>query len=664
VAQLPNPFGESNQDIILDDIKSTGLVGYIVDKVRDARRHRDQIAGDRWKEYTRLWRGFWSESDKNRESERSRIISPALSNSIEMTVAEQEEATFGKTAWFDIQDDVADEDKEDVIALRDQLLEDFELAGVPAAISEAYLLGALYGNGIGKINVALEPDKTIVRSPATGELMVQETERVVVRLEAIRPDEFFIDPAARCLDEAMFCGHDITKPRSAVEAKLDGKKYRAVVIPEYKGSIPNAVGSPDGLTEVRADVDEMVLITEYYGKVPYELLEGAKKSDSDSAGYVEAIVTIANDSVLLKAVLNPFTMKDRPIIAYAHDTVPGQFWGRSVSEKGYNSQKALDGTLRTQMDAMALAAVPMMGADITRMPRNPDVRVRPGRVFYTRGVPSEVLQPIGFAPPPPETFQQSADFERMVQVATGATAAVTPLNVNRRNETAAGISMQGSSFIKRSKRTMFNIERNFLDKLIEKALWRYMQFDPMRYPVDYKFVVNSTMGIMAKEVEQAQLTNLIGFIPPDSPAFPVMIKAIFDNSSSANKKDLMAAIQAMIQPPSEEDQQMTKLLKEAEMRRALAEAAEAEARAMKLQADAALAEAKRLHTLVQAELEDDYVTIQAANASTGAERIRIARENLNVGREKNMVALAKTIADARIKSKQAAAKSTSKSTTQ
>lgn len=662
MAQLPNPFGESDQDIILEDRLSSALVSYIVDKVREARRHRDQIAGERWKEYTRLWRGFWSESDKNRESERSRIISPALSNSIEMTVAEQEEATFGKTAWFDIQDDLADEEKEDAIALRDQLLEDFESAGIPAAISEAYLLGALYGNGIGKINVTLEPDKVAVRNPATGELTVKETEKVVVRLEAIRPDEFFIDPAARCLDEAMFCGHDITKPRHVIESKLDGKRYRQVIIPEYKGTIPNATGSTDGLTEVASNVDDSVLITEYYGKVPWELMEGVRAKDADEAGNIEAIITIANDSVLLKAVKNPFVMQDRPIIAYAHDTIPGQFWGRSVSEKGYNSQKALDGTLRTQMDAMALAAVPMLGADITRMPRNPDVRVRPGRVFYTRGKPSEVLEPIGFSPPPPETFQQSADFERMVQVATGATAAVTPLNVNRRNETAAGISMQGSSFIKRSKRTMFNIERNFLDKLIEKALWRYMQFDPMRYPADYKFVVNSTMGIMAKEVEQAQLTNLIGFIPPESPAFPVMIKAIFDNSSSANKKDLMAAIQAMIQPPSEEDQQMAKMMKEAEIRTVMAEAAEIEARAMKAQAEAALAEAKRLHTLVQADLEDDYVTIQAANASTGAERIRVARENLKVGRERNMVALTKAIADARVKAKQAAAKSKAPST--
>jgi hypothetical protein len=37
--------------------------------------------------------------------------------------------------------------------------------------------------------------------------------------------------------------------------------------------------------------------------------------------------------------------------------------------------------------------------------------------------------------------------------------------------------MQFGGFIKRSKRTMQNIERNFLGPFVQKAMWRYMQFD-------------------------------------------------------------------------------------------------------------------------------------------------------------------------------------------
>ena len=48
--------------------------------------------------------------DKTRDSERSRIISPALQQAVESSVAEVEEATFGRGKWFDISDDVNDPD--------------------------------------------------------------------------------------------------------------------------------------------------------------------------------------------------------------------------------------------------------------------------------------------------------------------------------------------------------------------------------------------------------------------------------------------------------------------------------------------------------------------------------------------------------------------------
>jgi hypothetical protein len=58
---------------------------------------------------TGLWRGQWSPEDRTRESERSRIVSPALQQAVESSVAELEEATFGRGKWFDIKDDIHDQ---------------------------------------------------------------------------------------------------------------------------------------------------------------------------------------------------------------------------------------------------------------------------------------------------------------------------------------------------------------------------------------------------------------------------------------------------------------------------------------------------------------------------------------------------------------------------
>ena len=152
----PNPQNQKDDDFdneMSDRLRSgAALTSWVAEKVAHARDVRDELHAERWSEYTRLWRGMWAAPDKNRDSERSRLISPALQQAIEMTVAEMEEAVFGKIGWFDIDDDIMDEEKADALAYRDLLLEDFDRQSVPDAISKVFLLGAIYGTGIAKIN--------------------------------------------------------------------------------------------------------------------------------------------------------------------------------------------------------------------------------------------------------------------------------------------------------------------------------------------------------------------------------------------------------------------------------------------------------------------------------------------------------------------------------
>mgnify|MGYP000323508868 CR=1 FL=1 len=69
------------------------------------RDHFEANYSQKFDEYYRLWRGIWANEDKTRDSERSRIIAPALQQAVESSVAELEEATFGRGKWFDISDD-------------------------------------------------------------------------------------------------------------------------------------------------------------------------------------------------------------------------------------------------------------------------------------------------------------------------------------------------------------------------------------------------------------------------------------------------------------------------------------------------------------------------------------------------------------------------------
>ena len=561
-----------DEDAVVDG-KST-LVSWVVERVRDWEDHRNTNFRKRWNEYYRLWRGIYRKEDATRESERSRLIAPALSQAIEATVAELSEATFGGAKWFDVFDDTLDEQSADINMFRDQLREDMEKAGIPDAMQEIFLNGAIYGTGIGKIVVDKIEDKQVearqIGETEVTRMSVITTPEVEVSLVPVHPQEFVIDTAARSVDEAMGVAHITVVPRWTVERKQALGIYdEDADISSFNQSLVGNRGFNSATNDRHMFQDvrnrDKTLIIEYHGLVPRQLLlsdeelqeeldqvEPLFEEDDgrsiDESDLVEAIVTIANGTALLRGIENPYEMKDRGFVAYQHDTVPNRFWGRGVAEKGYNPQKALDAEMRGRIDAMALTIHPMMGMDATRMNRGNNFRVEPGRALLTNGDPSTVLFPLNFGQVNNNTFSQSGELERMVQMGTGAMDSATPLAENRRNETSSGMSMIMSGAVKRSKRTLANIERTFTKPLIEKVAWRYMQLAPDRYPAaDMKFVVHSTLGLIARELEQAQMAQMMQTVPPESPAFWMLLKGIYENSSISNREQMLPVIDFMMQ---------------------------------------------------------------------------------------------------------------------
>jgi hypothetical protein len=272
MADIPNRFGDGfGEDQKLRSASggdSGNLAGWCMRHVQRGRDVRDTKYAGRWREYTRLSRGFYADEDKNTDSERSKLIAPALQQAVEMTVAEMEEAVFGKSAWFDITDDIRDENKDDAIDYRDQLHEDFALDGVADAISKSFLMGAIYGTGIAKINVSKKQEKSIVDGKSVS------IPRVAVTVECIRPDEFVIDPSALTVDEAFFCAHEMIKPLHGIKEKIRAGTYRNVTVAPWNGQKSDTDG-----TGLKASVDSQdggILITEYFGKVPASMIPDAK----------------------------------------------------------------------------------------------------------------------------------------------------------------------------------------------------------------------------------------------------------------------------------------------------------------------------------------------------------------------------------------------------
>ena len=572
------------------------IEGWVINKCEDWRDYYESNYEADFDEYYRLWRGIWDPADRERSSERSRIISPALQQAVESSVAELEEATFGRGKWFDIADDMNDPQKQDVQYLRNKLTEDFEQCKVRKAVAECLINAAVFGTGVGEI--VIEEIKEM--APATQPIMdgqlqavgVNITDRVVVKLKPVLPQNFLIDPVATSVDDAMGVAVDEFVSRHHVEILQEQGVYRDVYV---------ASAAPDTDLEPDQDLtvynDDKVRLTKYYGLVPKQLLEDATDEAIESGSmYVEAIVVIANGGVLLKAEANPYMMQDRPVVAFPWDVVPGRFWGRGVCEKGYNSQKALDTELRARIDALSLTIHPMLAIDATRLPRGSKPEVRPGKMILTNGDPREVLQPFNFGQVGQITFAQAASLQQMVQQATGAVDSAGIAGQVNGEATAAGISMPLGAIIKRHKRTLINFQQSFLLPFVTKAAHRYMQFDPENYPVaDYKFNATSTLGIIAREYEVTQLVQLLQTMKQDSPIYPVLIESIIDNMNLSNRDELIAAMQQASQPnPQAQEMAMQAQQAQLEFQKSQtnalnAQAQESQARASKYMIDAQIA---------------------------------------------------------------------------
>jgi hypothetical protein len=293
---------------------------------------------------------------------------------------------------------------------------------------------------------------------------------------------------------------------------------------------------------------------------------------------------------------------------YQDDTVPGRVWGRGTAEKAYNMQKAIDGSLRMDSDARALTAVPMMAMDATRLPRGAKFEVKPGKSFLTNGDPNQIMMPLRFGAPDSSSVQASQNYERLLLQATGTVDSAGLPSAAPRDVGAGGMSMAMAGIIKKYKRTLSNFQEDFLIPFINKAAWRYMQFDPERYPsADVKFMPTATLGILAREFEQQQFIALLQTLGPDTPVLPLILKGIVQNSSFSNRGEMLTALDQMNQP-NPEAQAQAQMQQEAVMAKLQADLALLQAQVQKTNAEAQ-------QTMVETQLMPEELRVKVVQAA-------------------------------------------------
>jgi hypothetical protein len=599
------------------------LVGFVVDHCNRWRDYRDVNFLPDWLEYERIFRGQWASEDKTRESERSRIVTPATQQAVETRHAEIMEAIFGQGDFFDIEDNLQDigGNEIDVELIKAQLMEDFKKDKIRKAIDQIELMAEIYGTGIGEIVVMTETEyipstQMIPGQVGQAAIGVLEKDRIAVKISPVNPKNFLFDPNGTSVNDCMGVAIEKYVSIHKIVQGIEKGIYRKVDI--------TTTGEDTDLEptqEVSQYQDEKVLLLTYYGLVPREYLNNLNENKDivelfpensaadDYTDMVEAIVVIANDGQLLKAEENPYMMKDRPVLSYQDDTVPNRLLGRGTVEKAFNMQKAIDAQTRSHLDSLALTTSPMVAMDATRLPRGMKFEVKPGKAILTNGSPSEILMPFKFGQTDPNNLATARDFERMLLQATGTLDSQGMISNVARDGGQGGMSMAVASIIKKYKRTLVNFQEDFLVPFIKKAAFRFMQFDPERYPsVDMNFIPTATLGIIAREYEQQQFIGLLQTLGPNTPVLPIILKGILANSSLSNRYELMQALDKMNQP-DEQAQQLAQVQQQLAL-----QAAQAQIAVQTTQAEQNRAEATKL--TVEAQLMPQEVQAKMSASLT------------------------------------------------
>jgi hypothetical protein len=183
---------------------------------------------------------------------------------------------------------------------------------------------------------------------------------------------------------------------------------------------------------------------------------------------------------------------------------------------------------------------------------------------------------------------------------------------------------------------------------INKAAFRYMQFDPERYPVvDLKFIPTAALGIIAREHEQQQMIGLLQTLGPNTPVLPIILKGIMANSSLSNRYELIQMLDQMA-TPDPQAQQAAQMQQQLAMQMAQAQIAvqSTQAEQNKAEAQKTMIEAQLLPQKTQAEmtsaLTKNLPTEPDANQIEFDKRVKVAELMLKEADIKNRAKIVET----------------------
>lgn len=371
------------------------------------------------------------------------------------------------------------------------------------------------------------------RTLSWGESGIEVKEDLVREFERISPFDVYPAPDAVTVNDGYLCvrrrlfvqnleamkGVEGYKDEAIAEViKLYGDKGYAII--RSSDSERDALEArPLGAMNSRSTIEAI----QFFGPISGKMLKEWASVDAEKLNFKKLDDTTTYEvegwlvgATVVKAVLNPDPLGQRPVDKASWDDVPGAFWGSSPPEIMGDVQRMINACARALANNMAISSGPQAAIDISRLPPGTTgvEEMYPWKIWQFTGDRSGGGHPgIDFFQPKSNASELQATMDWFYKKADEVTGipnyAYGSSSVAGAGRTASGLSMLMENASKGIRQAIANVDVA-VTSLITRMFNHNMLFaEDDSVKGDAKIVAKGAMGLIAREALQARRNEFL-----------------------------------------------------------------------------------------------------------------------------------------------------------
>lgn len=369
-------------------------------------------------------------------------------------------------------------------------------------------------------------------------------ERKLIRgVENISPFDFYPAPNAQNVQDAEYvieirkCSRtDLVGYYSA--PGFDGDGIKQVLTDYPSGWLEPREDGHDRSPEIDIDDNTMGVDDDaqgfydcvgFYGAIRGEILEEFGIEVGDPALSYEAEIWTIND-IVIKAVLNPDPVGQRPFYVASFEPIPGAFWGECPVTRLRDVQRVCTATIVAMVRNMGLSSGVLGEVESDRVIDDEDVNViMPNTIREVKSVMGMQGRAYNFYTVPDISHQLLNVFERFMQygyetIGIPRIAFGSSENIGSLGRTSGGVAMVLNQASKSVKFALRVLEENIIEPVVQSYIdYELMYSLDQTIKGDIRVYARGVSGIVEKETQESKLqwalqslSAYVGMIDPET----------------------------------------------------------------------------------------------------------------------------------------------------